>query len=434
MPSPFGVSPLYRLSVCKHSLNFLLFVFYFVYIYVIINSNPHESDQLICTEKKGGLGMNEIAAAIEKIWENYILTPISNFSFGDALDILVLTILMYGLFLFFSERRAGKLAVGLVLVLAIYGISALAGMRAVYQLISWIAPFSIVLVAVIFQPEIRDGLERLGDKPFGFFIHNRDHADTAKVISEVVDAACMIAQTNKDGALIVIERSTPLGDFVNRGHKLDAEVSSGLLRNIFVDATPLHDGAVIIRNNRIAAACCELPLTSNEEVVRGVGSRHRAAVGITEVSDCVVVVVSEQRHVISIANNGYLKKNYNQKADEFQNEANAKSIQKALRKDLTRLLRGDTKMFGAADEDTDEVERKSIFPEIRFTWSFGSKPDKPDKHKPSASREVGSGNAKGKKNRYRIAQVAKNDKTAETDGYTPPQTEEDQPSDTSAER
>ena len=378
--------------------------------------------------------MNEIAAAIENIWENYILTPISNFSFGDALDILVLTILMYGLFLFFSERRAGKLAVGLVLVLAIYGISAVAGMRAVYQIISWIAPFSIVLVAVIFQPEIRDGLERLGDKPFGFFIHNRDHADTAKVISEVVDAACMIAQTNKDGALIVIERSTPLGDFVNRGHKLDAEVSSGLLRNIFVDATPLHDGAVIIRNNRIAAACCELPLTSNEEVVRGVGSRHRAAVGITEVSDCVVVVVSEQRHVISIANNGYLKKNYNQKADEFQNEASAKSIQKALRKDLTRLLRGDTKMFGTAtDEDADEVERRSILPEIRFTWSFGSKPDKPKQHKPAASREVGSGNTKGRKNRYRIAQVAKNEKTEESDVHTAPETVKEPSSDTSAE-
>ena len=378
--------------------------------------------------------MNEIAAAIENIWENYILTPISNFSFGDALDILVLTILMYGLFLFFSERRAGKLAVGLVLVLAIYGISAVAGMRAVYQIISWIAPFSIVLVAVIFQPEIRDGLERLGDKPFGFFIHNRDHADTAKVISEVVDAACMIAQTNKDGALIVIERSTPLGDFVNRGHKLDAEVSSGLLRNIFVDATPLHDGAVIIRNNRIAAACCELPLTSNEEVVRGVGSRHRAAVGITEVSDCVVVVVSEQRHVISIANNGYLKKNYNQKADEFQNEASAKSIQKALRKDLTRLLRGDTKMFGTAtDEDTDEVERRSILPEIRFTWSFGSKPDKPKQHKPAASREVGNGNTKGRKNRYRIAQVAKNEKTEESDVHTAPNAVKEPSSDTSAE-
>lgn len=361
--------------------------------------------------------MSEVTTVLKNLWENYILYPISNFSFGDALDILVLTVVMYGLFLFFRERRAGKLAVGLVLVVILYVISAIAGMRAVYQLMSWIAPFFIILIAVIFQPEIRDGLERLGDKPFGFFIHNRDQADTAKVISEVVDAACQIAQTNKDGALIVIERSTPLGDFVNRGHKLDAEVSAGLLRNIFVDATPLHDGAVIIRHNRIAAACCELPLTSNEEVVRGVGSRHRAAVGITEVSDCVVVVVSEQRHVISIANNGYLKKNYNQKADEFLNEASAKAIQKALRKDLNRLLRGDTRIFGAStDEDGDEMERRSILPEIRFTWSFGPKPDKTEKKKPAVAREVGHGNAKGKKNRYRISGVAKSEKPTEPAG------------------
>ena len=360
--------------------------------------------------------MSEILEAIEFLWETYILYPISNFSFGDALDILFLTVLMYGIVLFLSERRAGKLAVGLIFIVLLYAFSGLTGMRAVYQLMSWITPFFIILLAVIFQPEIRDGLERLGDKPFGLFIHNRDYADTAKVISEVVDAACHIAQTNKDGALIVIERSTPLGDFVNRGHKLDAEVSSGLLRNIFVDGTPLHDGAVIIRNNRVAAACCELPLTSNEEVVRGVGSRHRAAVGITEVSDCVVVVVSEQRHVISIANNGYLKRNYNQKAEEFQNEARAKSIQKALRKDLTRLLRGDVRFFNTPDEEADEEERKSIFPEIKFIWSFGTKPESTSKSKgkSAAPHEAGNGSAsKSKNNRYYISDITRRPKSAE---------------------
>lgn len=358
--------------------------------------------------------MKEIMTQLGFIWENYIWDPIANFSFWDALDILVLSLLLYGLFLFFKERRAGKLAIGLVFVVLIYGISDLAGLRAIHQLMDWIAPFFIILLAVVFQPEIRDGLERLGDRPFGLLIHNRDQADTAKVISEVVDAACMIAQTNKDGALIVIERSTPLGDFVDRGHAMDAEVSSGLLRNIFVDGTPLHDGAVIIRNNRIAAACCELPLTSNEEVVRGVGSRHRAAVGITEVSDCVVVVVSEQRHVISIANNGYLKKNYNQKADEFNNEASAKAIQKALRKDLTRLLRGDAKIFSPADDEADEVERRSIFPEIKLTWSFSDKSEKAEKHKPAVSREIGTSSSKGRKNRYHITQVTKAAKNAES--------------------
>ena len=352
--------------------------------------------------------MNELLARFEGAWENYIWAPIKDFSFWDAMDILLLTLLLYGVFLFFKERRAGKLAIGLVLLTLVYGFSDIAGMRAIHQLMAWIAPFFIVLLAIIFQPEIRDALERLGDRPFGFLVrNNRDQADTARVISEVVDAACQIAQTNKDGALIVIERSTPLGDFADRGHAMDAAVSSELLRNIFVDGTPLHDGAVIIRNNRIAAACCELPLTSNEEVVRGVGSRHRAAVGITEVSDCVVVVVSEQRHVISIANNGYLKKNYNHKADEFHNEVSAKAIQKALRKDLSRLLRGDTRIFTPADEDTDEYVRKSILPEIKFTWSFGDSKEKKGSSKPSAAREVSGLSSRSRKSRFRVTPSSK---------------------------
>ena len=370
--------------------------------------------------------MAEFFEKVQFFWENYILYPLSHFSIGDALDILFLAVLLYGLCLFFSDRRAGKLAVGLIILVLFYGVSGFTGMRAVHQLMDWIAPFFIILLAVIFQPEIRDVLERLGDSPFGFF-HNRDKADTAKVISEVVEAACQIAQTNKDGALIVIERSTPLGDFVTRGHKLDAEVSSGLLRNIFVDGTPLHDGAVIIRNNRIAAACCELPLTSNEEVVRGVGSRHRAAVGITEVSDCVVVVVSEQRHVVSIANNGYLKKNYNQKADEFQNEERAKSIQKALRKDLTRLLRGDARIF--VEDEADEEERRSILPEIHFSWSFGAPHEQTDKSvskksKPAVTREVGDKSTKGKRSRYRVSNPKKDPTSADTSKEASVDTEE----------
>lgn len=341
--------------------------------------------------------MREMLATIGDIWDTYIWAPISNFTVADAVDILLLTLLLYGVFLFLKERRAGKLAVGLVLIMAVYVVSDLTGLRAIHQIIAWIAPFFIILLAVIFQPEIRDALEKLGDKPFGFFLHNRDKADLAKVISEVVDAACLIAQTNKDGALIVIERSTPLGDFVDRGQAMDAEVSCALLRNIFVDNTPLHDGAVIIRNNRIAAACCELPLTTNEEVVRGVGSRHRAAVGISEVSDCVVVVVSEQRHVVSIANNGFLKRNYNQRADEFQNEARAKTIQKTLRKDLARLLRVEPKAVNAQDEDGDEVERRRRLPKIKFIWAFSekSKDQKASAKKASESLSPAPRSAKG---------------------------------------
>ena len=350
--------------------------------------------------------MTELFASFGEVFKTYIWQPISGFTFWDALDIFLLTLVLYGIFLFLKGRRAVKLAIGLVVVLLIYGLSDLMGLRAIHQLIAWIAPFFVILLAIIFQPEIRDGLERLGDKPFGFLLRNKDEAETARVISEVVDAACQIAQSKKDGALIVIECSTPLGEYVERGHIMDAAVSSELLRNIFVDGTPLHDGAVIIRNNRIAAACCELPLSTNEEVLKGLGTRHRAAVGLSEVSDCVVVVVSEQRHVISIANNKFLKRNYNQKADEFQNEARAKAIQKALRKDLARLLQGDTRSSDAEDGSSEGGGRKLVLPEIHFIWSLKDK--KADTSAKPENVEIDPKSASSRsKNFYRVVNDGK---------------------------
>lgn len=368
--------------------------------------------------------MTELFASFGEVFKTYIWQPISGFTFWDALDILLLTLVLYGVFLFLKGRRAVKLAIGLAVVLLIYGLSDLMGLRAIHQLIAWIAPFFVILLAIIFQPEIRDGLERIGDKPFGFLLGNKDEAETAKVISEVVDAACQIAQAKKDGALIVIECSTPLGEYVERGHVMDAAVSSELLRNIFVDGTPLHDGAVIIRNNRIAAACCELPLSTNEEVLKGLGTRHRAAVGISEVSDCVVVVVSEQRHVISIANNKFLKRNYNQKADEFQNEARAKAIQKALRKDLARLLQGDSRAVDAEDGNGEDRSRKLVLPEVHFIWSLKDKKAEADMPVKSEPAEGDPKNAISRSKSYRAVNDGKASETAPagnkdtTDGST----------------
>ena len=128
----------------------------------------------------------------------------------------------------------------------------------------------------------------------------------------------------------------------------------------------------------------------------------------------MVVVVSEQRHVISIANNGFLKRNYNQKPEDFQNEQRARSIQKALRKDLTRLLHGDVRFFGGADEETDEIERKSFFPEIRFIWSFGNKPSRSDKPKGRTTRndKARTNTAGNTGSRYRVLDVKKNSGSA----------------------
>lgn len=311
-------------------------------------------------------------------WEQYIWQPILDFNFWDALDILLLTAFLYGVYVFLKGRRAGTLAVGLILILAFYVISDLAGLRAIHELMRGIvAPSAIIILAIVFQPELRDALEKLGSTPRGLFSTAKgNRADLAHTVGEVVDAAFQIAQSEKDGALIVIERSTPLGDYAAKGHLVDAHVSAGLLRNIFVDRSPLHDGAVIIRNNRIAAAGSKLPLSSNEGVVRGMGTRHRAAVGITEVSDCVVVVVSEERHTISVASNGFIKRDYIRRADDLQDENRVRTTQNELRNDLFLLLVGTE--YG---ETAGARKRRSLKPNIRFRWRLGDKNDSAEESK-----------------------------------------------------
>lgn len=278
---------------------------------------------------------------LTKFWQQYILAPITNFAMPwDLFDILILTALFYWAYSFIKVRRAGKLAIGIVVVLVTYALSDILNLRAVHQIIAGIASAGILIIAIIFQPELRDVLEKIGSTPFGFrTMGSREQAELTNTINAVVDAAIQIALENEDGALIVIEGTTKLGDYIDKGQKLDAAVSTALLRNIFVNRSALHDGAVVISGNRIAAAGCKLPLTTNEDNVKGLGTRHRAAVGITEYcNDCVVVVVSEERHIISVANSGVLKRDYNRGVSDLRDEERGKEIQNALRKDLFRLI------------------------------------------------------------------------------------------------
>lgn len=178
---------------------------------------------------------------------------------------------------------------------------------------------------VIFQPELRNLLERMGRFKVGNII---DFAvDTSEdELNSMIDSVTLAAQRmseSRTGALIVIERTTRLGEFISTGTMLDANVSSGLLENIFVPNTPLHDGAVIIRSNKIATAGCLLPLTANNNLSRDLGTRHRAAIGLSEVTDAVIIVVSEETGKISIAMNGSLTRN-------LSNEALNKALKKLL--------------------------------------------------------------------------------------------------------
>ena len=247
--------------------------------------------------------MENFGTWILNFGKQYIIDPVLNFSFpGDLLDIVMLTALFYWVYSFIKNRRAGKLAIGVVLVLVAYGVSDILNMEAFHNIITAVVSVGIVIIVIIFQPELRDVLEKIGSTLFGLrALGEKEQADLINTINAVVDMAIDIAREDNKGALVVIEGTTKLGDYIDKGLKLDAAVSSDLLNNIFVDSTPLHDGAVIISDNRIAAAGCKLPLTSNEEDLKHLGTRHRAAVGITEYcNDCVVVVVSEERHRISV--------------------------------------------------------------------------------------------------------------------------------------
>ena len=314
-------------------------------------------------------------------WESFV-GQISSINILDVLDIVAVAIMLYFVYAFIRDRRAGKLAVGLAIILVVYGLSNVIELRAFQSLLSGSSSFAITLLIIIFQPELRDALEKIGNTPTGLRMSgNKEKAVGAHTVYEVVDAAVQIAQRERDGALIVIEGSTKLGDYAERGEKLDAEVSDKLLSTIFVDKSPLHDGAVIIRGDRIIGAGCKLPLSHNEddEQLKNLGTRHRAGVGISEVSDCVVVLVSEETHIISIANNGMLKRDYNRGVKDFKDPETTKNIKKHLREDLFRILTGgDSKELERVRVWADEQKEKDI---KRAGGARKGKADKPDENK-----------------------------------------------------
>ncbi|MCR4435974.1 MAG: diadenylate cyclase CdaA [Clostridiales bacterium] len=226
-------------------------------------------------------------------------------------DIGVVSYVIYKLIFLVRETRALQLIKGIAFVLAAYYISDLLGLRTfAYILKNTIQIVGLALV-VLFQPELRRGLEQIGRSRFrNFFNFEEVNGDiqTTAVIEEVIRAATELSKTCT-GALIVIERDTKIGEIINTGIRLDSSVTCELLINIFTPNTPLHDGAVVVRENRIAAAACFLPLTDNPNLSKELGTRHRAALGITEVSDSIVVVVSEETGKISFALNGGLTRN-----------------------------------------------------------------------------------------------------------------------------
>lgn len=225
----------------------------------------------------------------------------------DLIDMFLIAVLVYQLLKLLKETRAMQLVKGIFFLFLLLQISSWVRLTTLNYLMRNAMQVGLFAVVVIFQPELRSLLEKVGRSNVGKLIDvAKGNAQTDDhTVSEIVTAAENLSST-KTGALIVIERETKLGDVIRTGTLLNADVSSSLLENIFFPNTPLHDGAVIIRGDRIHTAGCFLPLTSNSNLSRDLGTRHRAALGISEASDAVVVVVSEETGKISIALNGSL--------------------------------------------------------------------------------------------------------------------------------
>ncbi len=233
----------------------------------------------------------------------------SNMSLWSILDILVVSYIFYKGYILIKETRAEQLLKGIVLIIVLIPISYLLKLDMLYFILNKTLTIGVLSVIIIFQPEIRRALEHLGRSAFDDVHYMADKESFSTIVNEIVTAVQNLADT-KTGALIVIEQSTGLNEVTGSGTLLDANITSSLLENIFVVNTPLHDGATIIRNNRILASGCVLPLTNNININKKLGTRHRAAIGLSEISDALVIIVSEETGVISLAINGKITRGY----------------------------------------------------------------------------------------------------------------------------
>ncbi len=252
------------------------------------------------------------------LWDGvkqYIIYPVSEIGFVDILDILILSFLLYGLYQFIKNRRAGKLMAGLVLIIVFLVLSTAFQMHAIKFILQNFYQVGILAIIIVFQPELRAALEKVGNTPLSglrniSMAETRDMAALNAGIDSICEAVCDMS-LYKTGALIVIERSVKLGEFIKPSNEIEAKLSSRMIQSIFFNKAPYHDGALIIRNMQLFAAGCVLPLSTSENLDTRLGTRHRAAVGISELSDAVAIVVSEESGIISIAYTGRIYRNYN---------------------------------------------------------------------------------------------------------------------------
>ena len=259
--------------------------------------------------------MREIGAALYAFMDKY-LSWIDKPKIGptDIIEIIIIAFVLYQVMVWVKNTRAWMLFKGIIVILIFLLLAALFQMNTILWLSGKVVNIAAIALVIIFQPELRNALERLGRKNFltSFFSFDFQKANAVrfseKTINEIVKACYEMGKV-KTGALIVIEREVMLNEYIRTGISLDSLVSSQLLINIFEHNTPLHDGAIIVRGDRIVSATCYLPLSDNMELSKELGTRHRAAVGISEVSDSMTIVVSEETGAVSLAVEGTLYRN-----------------------------------------------------------------------------------------------------------------------------
>ncbi len=226
----------------------------------------------------------------------------------DVVDILIVTFLIYEVILLIRRTRAVQLIKGIFIVVVAYLVAQLLELKTVTFIFQNVLQIGLLALIIVFQPEVRRALEQVGRGGFSF-LSNRFASDQFTMWHSAISAICGSVQhmaDNRVGALIVIERTTGLNEIISTGSVLDAAVSSELIETVFYEGSPLHDGAMIIEKGRIRAAGCLLPLSSNFEISREMGTRHRAALGMSENSDALVIIVSEETGIISVAQNGII--------------------------------------------------------------------------------------------------------------------------------
>lgn len=238
-------------------------------------------------------------------------TFIPKITLSNLFEILILTVLIYEVLLWVKSTRAGVLLRGGMIIVGFYLLAAMFHLNTITWIINHMGQLVLTALIIIFQPELRKALEQLGSKNIitDLFISENSRLQegyTEKTVNEITRAAFEMGKV-KTGALIVIERDTPLPEIERTGIPVDGIVTSQLLINIFEHNTPLHDGAVVIRGNRVTAATCYLPLSDNMDISKALGTRHRAAVGVSEATDSVTLVVSEETGRVSVAVSGRLK-------------------------------------------------------------------------------------------------------------------------------